>query len=127
MRFAWVRRVFASWTEFGEALVLLSVCVAGVANASRLWPIIGAMVLLLLSWDRYRELFGKAGNLDAEYRKLARLAQRNGHIGIGFALYLRARMLAIVLGAKLGHDALFLIGAFFVGLAVRWFWLGSVV
>ena len=50
MRFAWVRRVFASWTEFGEALVLLSVCVAGVANASRLWRIIGAMVLLLLGW-----------------------------------------------------------------------------
>jgi hypothetical protein len=31
-------------------------------------------------------------------------------------------MLVIVLGAKLGHDALFLIGSFMLGHAVRWIW-----
>jgi len=122
--FAWVRWPFASWTEFGEYLVFLSVCVAGVANGSWLWPGVGAMLLLLLGWDRYSELFAKAGKIDAEYRELARLAHRNGHVGIGIALYLRARMLAIVLGAKLGHDVLFLIGAFIFGHLSRWLWLG---
>jgi len=123
--FAWVRRrLFASWREFFEHLIFLGVCVAGVANASWLWPLVGAMLLLLLGWDRYSELFVKAGKIDAEYRDLARLAHRNGHMGIGVSLYLRARTLAIVLGAKLGHDALFLVGAFIFGHAARWFWFG---
>jgi hypothetical protein len=100
----------------------MTVCVAGVANASWIWPVVGAMVLLLLGWDRYRELFAKAGKVDAEYRELARLARRNGHFEIAVALYLRARLLVIVLGVKLGHDALFLIGAFIFGHVARWFW-----
>jgi hypothetical protein len=36
---------------------------------------------------------------------------------------LRARVLVIVLGAKLGHDALFLVGAFIAGHLKRWFWI----
>jgi hypothetical protein len=38
--------------------------------------------------------------------------------------YLRARTLLIVVGAKVGHDALFLAGPFLFGHATRWFWLG---
>jgi len=43
---------------------------------------------------------------------------------MGVGLYLKARTLAIVLGAKLGHDALFLVGAFVLGHATRWLWFG---
>jgi hypothetical protein len=105
-------------------MIFLGACVAGVANGSWLWPLVGALLLLLLSWDRWSELFAMAGRLDAEYRELARLAHGNGHIGMGFVLYLRARTLAIVLGGKVGHDALFLIGAFIFGHVMRWLWFG---
>jgi hypothetical protein len=104
---AWLPRPFASWREFAEYLVFLSTCVAGVANAAWLWPLIGAMVLLLLGWSRYRDLFAKAGSIDAEYRDLGALAARHGLLGAAIALYARARTLLIVLGVKIGHDALF--------------------
>jgi hypothetical protein len=41
----------------------LGVSVAGVANASWLWPVVGAMALLLIGWERYSELFAKAGKV----------------------------------------------------------------
>jgi hypothetical protein len=106
-----------------EYLTVLSVCVAGVLNGSWLWPLMGAMVLLLTGWDRYSELFAQAGKIDHEWRELAGLARDHGHIGLALGLYLRARVLVIVLGAKLGHDALFLVGAFFAGHLTRWFWV----
>jgi hypothetical protein len=120
---AWLR-LFGSWRGFFEYVIFLGVSVAGVANASWLWPVVGAMALLLIGWERYSELFAKAGKVDAGYRELAQLAHSHGHVGLGFALYLRARTLAIVLGAKLGHDALFLIGAFICGHVARWLWFG---
>jgi hypothetical protein len=119
-----VRRLFKSWSEFFEYLIFMSVCLAGLLNGSWLWPVVGAMALLLLGWQRYSELFVKAAKLDADYRDLARLAHSHGHVGLGFSLYLKARTLLIVLGAKLGHDALFLIGAFICGHVARWFWFG---
>lgn len=117
-----VRRPFDSWTDVFEYLTFLSACVAGVFNASWLWIAIGAMVLLLLGWDRYSELFVKAGRIDAEYLALARLALRHGRTGLGVSLLLKARLVVIVLAAKLGHDALFLTGAFIFGHVTRWVW-----
>ena len=35
------------------------------------------------------------------YRELAQLAHRHGQIGMGVGLYLKARTLVVVLGAKL--------------------------
>jgi hypothetical protein len=119
-----MRRLFGSWGEFFEYVIFLTVSFAGFANASWLWPVVGAMALLLIGWERYSELFAKAGKIDADYRELAQLAHRHGHIGMGVFLYLKARTLAVVLGAKLGHDALFLIGAFIFGHVARWFWFG---
>ena len=124
MRFLWARRLFGTWTEFCDYLVFVSVGVAGLAGASWLWPLIGAMVLLLIDWERYRELFVKADKIDAQYRELARLAHRIGHVQTGLGLYVRARALAIVLIGKLGLDALFLVGAFVFGQATRWVWSG---
>jgi len=120
MRVGW--QPFASWTEFVEYLVFLSVCVAGILNASWLWIVIAAMLQLLLGWSRYRELFAKAGRIDAEYRDLGALAARHGLMGYAFALYARARTLLIVLGAKIAHDALFTGGAFLFGHATAWVW-----
>jgi hypothetical protein len=118
---AWVRRPFDSWTEFFEYLTFLSVSAAGVANASWLWIAIGAMVLLLLSWSRYRELFAKAAEIDREWRDLAWLmrAYKAGH---GLDLHARAWKLPFVVGVKVGHDALFLAGAFIFGHVTRWAW-----
>lgn len=65
----------------------------------------------------------KANNIDREYRDLARLAHQYGHKGIGFGLYLRGRTMAVVLGLKVGHDALFLTAAFIFGHVTRWVWL----
>jgi hypothetical protein len=117
---AWLR-LFGSWRGFFEYVIFLGVSVAGVANASWLWPVVGAMALLLIGWERYSELFAKAGKIDADDRELA---HRHGHIGMGVGLCLKARTLAIVLGAELGHDALFLVGAFIFGHVARWFWFG---
>jgi hypothetical protein len=119
---ALVRRVFANWTEACEYLTFLSVCLAGLFNASWLWPLVGAMVLLLVGWERYSELFVKAARIDTQYLVLARLALRHGCAGFGFSLLLKARLLVIVLAAKLGHDALFLVGAFIFGHVTRWLW-----
>jgi hypothetical protein len=119
---AWLR-LFGSWRGFFEYVIFLGVSVAGVFNASWLWPVVGAMALLLIRWERYSELFAKAGKIDADYRELAQLAHRHGHIGMGVGLYLKARTLLFVLGAKLGHDALFLVATFAIGHVVRWIWL----
>ena len=120
--FAWARRVFATWTGLCEYLVFISLAVAGVANASWLWILIGAMVLLLLGWSHYRELFARAGELDARWRELAGLAHRQGKITLAFQLYTMARSLAVVLAAKLGFDCLFMTGAFLFGRAIAWLW-----
>jgi hypothetical protein len=120
--FAWMRRPFASWTEFGEYLVFLCACIAGIFHASWLWIPIGAMVLLLLGWSRYRDLFARAGKIDADWRELAGFAQRHGKTALAFELYARARAVAVVLGAKLGFDCLFMTGAYFFGMAVGWLW-----
>jgi predicted permease len=119
-----VRRPFGGWRQFSEFLVFVGVCVAGVANASWLWIVIGALALLLLTWARWEALFAKAGKVDAEWRDLGTLARRQNVGRLGLDYYLRARTLIIVLGAKVGHDALFLAGAFLFGRAARWFWLG---
>lgn len=121
--FAWMPRPFASWIEFLEYLVFITVCVAGVLNGSWLWPLVGAMTLLLLSWSRYRHLFTRAARIDADYRDLAWL-ERAFKVGNGLAHYAKARTLPIVLAAKIGHDALFLAGAFIFGHLVRWVWIG---
>jgi hypothetical protein len=83
---------------------------------------IAAMLLLLLGWSRYRELFVKAGRIDAEYRALARLADQSGQGAMAFQLYMRARLVIVVLGAKIGHDSLFMAGAYLFGIATGWFW-----
>jgi hypothetical protein len=116
------RRVFPSWKDFGEYLTFLSVSLAGLFDASWMWPVVGAMVLLLLGWERYSELFVKAARIDTQYLVLARLAFRHGRAGFGLWLLLKARLLVIVLAAKLGHDALFLIGAYIFGHVTRWVW-----
>jgi hypothetical protein len=118
---ALVRRVFASWNDFLEYLTFLSVCLTGVFNASWLWIIIGAMVLLLLSWSRYAMLFKRAGEIDREWRDLASL-MRAYKVGHGLDLYAKAWKLPFVLAVKLGHDALFLTGAFIFGHVTRWVW-----
>jgi hypothetical protein len=117
-------RSFKGWMEFLEFLVFLSACVAGVANVSWLWVLVGALVLLLLGWRRWETLFAKAGKVDAEWRDLGTLARTHNVGWWGLEYYLRARTLLIVLGAKVGHDALFLAGAFLFGHVTRWFWLG---
>jgi hypothetical protein len=119
---ALVRRVFPSWKDFVEYLTFLSVCAAGVFNASWLWPVVGAMVLLLLGWERYSELFVRAARIDVQYLVLARYALRRGHARLALSLFPKARLLMIVLVAKLGHDTLFLIGAFIFGHVMRWVW-----
>jgi hypothetical protein len=57
--------------------VFLSVCEAGIVDASWLWPLVGAMVLLLVDWNGYVELLVQAGKIDATYREFARIARRN--------------------------------------------------
>ena len=118
------RRPFGSWTEFLEFLVFLGACVAGVANASWLWILVAALVLLLLTWGRWEALLAKAGKVDADWRDLGTLARTHNVGWWGLEYYLRARTLFVVLGAKIGHDALFLAGAFLFGKLAHWFWLG---
>ena len=90
--FAWMPRPFASRIEFLEYLVFITMCVAGVLNASWLWPLVGAMTLLLLSWSRYRHLLTRAARIDADYRDLAWL-ERAFKVGNGLAHYPKARTL----------------------------------
>jgi hypothetical protein len=117
-----VRRPFASWREFVEYLIFLGVGIAGMVHASWLWIGIGAMLLLLLSWERYAELFVKAGRIDREYRELAALSLRHDQVALSLGLFARARALPFVLMAKLGLDAAFLAGAYVFGVAAGWFW-----
>ena len=117
-----MRRLLASWIAVGEFIAFLVVCVAGTLRGSLLWILIAALVLLLLAWQRYEPLFIRAGALDAEYRELAYLALRHGRVDVSLRLYARARMLLTVLGAKVGHDALFLAGAYLFGVGTGWFW-----
>jgi hypothetical protein len=117
-----MRRLFASWREFAEYLVFLGVCVAGIFHASWLWVPIGAMALLILGWSRSRDLFARAGKIDADWRELAGFAHRHGKTALAFELYAKARALAVVLGAELGFDCLFMTGAYFFGMAVAWVW-----
>lgn len=119
----WVSRLFSSWAELAEYFVFLAVAVLGLANASWLWVIIAAMVLLLIGWSRWESLFEKAGKIDADWRELGALWRTFG-LGSGFAQYFRARTLPMVLAAKLGHDALFLAAAFALGHLARWMWFG---
>jgi hypothetical protein len=105
-------RPFTSWKEFAEYCVFLGVCVAGIFHASLLWPVIGALILLLLGWQRY----------DGQYRELAQLAHDAGNVPLAFRLFMRARLLIIVLGVKIGHDSLFTVGAYLFGMAIGWFW-----
>ena len=114
-------RPFTSWIEVLEYLVFLCMGIAGMLDSSWLWPVNGALVLLLLRWSRFRDLFATAGRLDARYRELARL-ERASNRGTGFALYGRARLLPTVLAMKIGHDCLFTSCAFLSGLVAAWLW-----
>ena len=118
-----VRRPFGSWKEFGEYLVFLLVCVAGVFRASWLWILIGTMLLFLLTWPRWRSLVAQAGRIDRQYMVMGTLAlKRAGLIAMALKQYAGAHHVALVLGAKWGQDALFLAGAYVFGMAIRWFW-----
>lgn len=119
--FAWTRRLFASWRHFGEYLIFLAVCLAGILNTSWLSIPIGAMALLLLGWSRYRDLFARADRADAEWRDLA-ARMRGDNVGSGLAYYLRSKTVTLVLGIKLLHDSAFLVGAFLFGHAIAWLW-----
>ena len=50
------------------------------------------------------------------------LALQNEKIALGFGLYARARSLPFVLAMKIGHDCLFMTGAYLFGMAAGWFW-----
>ena len=118
-----VRRPFGSWKEFGEYLVFLGVCVAGVFRASWLWIAIGTMLLFLLTWPRWRPLVAQAGRIDRQYMTMGRYAlKRAGLVGMALKQYMGAHHVALVLGAKWGQDALFLGGAYIFGMAMKWFW-----
>jgi hypothetical protein len=117
-----VRWPFGSWTDFSEYLVFLGMCVAGVTNASWMWIVIGAMVLLLLGWSRWSALSIKAENIDAEYRALGRLAWERGVYEYVLRMFGNAYHLPFVLGAKVGLDALYLTGAFIFGHVSAWVW-----
>jgi hypothetical protein len=65
---------------------------------------IGAMLLLLLDWSRYRNLFARAAKVDVQWRDLGALA-RTHNLGSGLAYYLRSKNVAVVLAAKLLHDS----------------------
>ena len=120
--FAWTRRLFATWTDFAEYLVFLGVCLAGVLHASWLWIGIGVMTLFLLTFPAWRHLIAKAGNIDADYRELGRLALVHRIFGTSLAMYSKAHFLAVVLGAKFLQDTLFLTGAYVFGMVIAWFW-----
>jgi hypothetical protein len=121
MKLSWIRRLFDCWTDFFEYLVFLSACTLGLFHASWLWISIGAMVLLLLRWSRWEALFTKAAAADAEWRELGWLT-RALKAGSGLDLYARAYKLPLVVAAKLGHDFLFVGGAFAVGYLIAWAW-----
>lgn len=109
--FAWVRRLFPSWTAFSEYLAILGACVAGI-GALPWWAgiILPSILLLLLSWPRWRELVARARRIDVEWMEL-------GH-------YMRAKNVAFVLAVKFGHDTLHTALAFGFGHLARWFWFG---
>lgn len=115
-------RWFNSWIDFCELLVLVTVGVDGVCHASWLWIAIGAMLLFLLRWPRWSELIRKAGEVDANYRDRGRLAFLNGLFRQAFAMYSRARLVPLVLGATLLEDAFFLAVAYAVGMGAAWLW-----
>lgn len=122
--FVWMRRLFASWIEFAEYAVFLSIGVAGVASASGVWIVTGALTLFVLGFSRWRKLIEKAGHIDAEYRELGRLALVHKLVGVGIEMYAKAYRVPLVLGAKFLLDCLYLAGAFVFGHAIRWLWLG---
>lgn len=114
----WVRQLFASSTEACQYFVVLSVCAAGMVDATYLWIADGSMLLLLLGWPRDRPYFERAAALNAAMDKAA---QQNRAPDAG-----PATTLAIAVGVKLGPDALFLAGAFLIGSLIRWTWLAEV-
>ena len=115
-------RLFASWTDFFEYLTFLSVCVAGVVHASWRWIFVGTLVLFLLGWPSWKHLIAKAGNVDAAFRELARMALVHRLFGVSFEMYRKAYLVPLVIGAKFLQDALFLTGAYVFGMAAGWFW-----
>jgi hypothetical protein len=119
---AWTRRLFGSRTEFFEYLVFVSVNVAGFLHAAWMWIVIGAMVLLLLDWPRWRELFAKAGTIDAEYLKRGRLAWERRVYEYVLRMFGTAYHLPLVLAGKMGFDALYLAAVFFLGHVTAWVW-----
>ena len=117
-----VHRIFPSWTAFAEYLAMLGACVAGI-GALPWWVgiILPSILLLLLSWPRWRELVGKAWRMDEEWMQLGDRVRKHG-IGTGLEYYIRAKNAAFVLAAKVAHDAFHIALAFGFGHAARWFW-----
>jgi len=105
----------------------MSVCAAGMVHASWLWIVIGALTLFLVTWGRWREIFEKAKRIDRQYRVMGALAlSRAGLPGLSMRLYAKAHRVALVLGAKVGQDCLFLAVAYLLGMAANWFWIDVV-
>jgi hypothetical protein len=116
-----VKRPFSSLRDFIEFLTFLAVSIAGVANASPLWILIGGLALFLTTWPRYAAIYARAGHVDEQWRELGSL-ERAFKVGSGWRWFARARVLPTVVLWKLGHDSLFVAGAFLVGHIARWVW-----
>jgi hypothetical protein len=118
-----VAYVFGSWKGLAEYLIFLSVTVAGLLGGSLLWIPIGAMLLFLLAWPRSRELIAQAGQVDADFRELGRLALQHRVLDYGLRNFARGVFhVPLVLAGKFGLDGLVLSGAYVVGIAAGWLW-----
>ena len=91
-------------------------------GASWLWVVVGAMMLFVLGFSRWRDTIAKAGSLDADYRELGRLAFAARLFGIGFDMFAKSHHVPLVLAAKFGVDTLFLAGAFLFSRVIGWLW-----
>jgi hypothetical protein len=114
------RRLCGSWTEFFEYFVFISVCTAGIFDASRMWVPIGAMVLFLLGWPQWRELFVKGEKIDAQYREHDKLAWERRVYEYVLRICGSAYRLPLVVGGKVG--AISTSGAFFLFGHDAWIW-----
>jgi hypothetical protein len=120
---AFMRRLFGTWTGFGEYVVFLSVCIAGILHASWFWILIGGLCLFLLGWPRWGPLIGQAGRIDAECRDLGMLMWQHRIEDYGLRYFAHGVYhVPLIIGAKLGFDCLYLTGAYIFGVAAGWFW-----